>query len=284
MNIFENQYYQPYGTAYGTQYPNQPAPQPKYTKPLTEEQQKLLQKTAVQFTTQIDQKDLWKSWCTHRKGSDTTLTPNADGSFTCTICGTNMTLEEYTKEDVQEICDKYNNLMNNIKVKYYDVPIDVVKDMCQIMPYVERTPKFYEIANDNFGRYVGYNPNINPAMASPNYGVWNGFNMIYGNQYGYQAPPQAPVQQPMQQGVQYVDYGTSPYGYGAPMSTMQQQQAQMVNGANAFYTSAPMNTPQAPVQQPMPQQAQPAPVNPTPADTQPKDAGNNVQTKTTVAL
>lgn len=281
MNVFDNQNYYPYGTQVGSMYPNQPAPQPKYTQPLTDEQIKELQKTSTPFTTKIDKLDLWRSWCTHRKGKDTALVQNADGTFTCSICGAVVDLEDYSKDEVQEICDKYLNLLNNIKTKYYDAPEDVITEIMQIIPYVQRTPKLYEIANDNFSRYAGYNPNVSPATVSPVYGIWNGFNMMHGGYpvYAQQAVPQ--YQQPMNYNG-YPVYGQpDPYAQ-QPMSNMQMQQSQMVAGNPLYAQPAPM--PQQPVapQQTAPQNTMTAQPQQDVAATKP--AGDIVTTSSTVAL
>ena len=284
-NIFNNDHYYPYGTSVGSAYPTQAAPQPKFTQPLTEEEQKELMRTSVPFTTQIERRDLLKSFCTHRRGKDTTLVPNSDGSFTCSICGTTMTLEDYTEDDGEEISAKAINYLNNIKVKFYDIPDDIVKEIMQIIPYIERLPKLYKLANENFGRYTGYNQNINPALASPYYGVWNNFDMMHGG-YGYGYPaygqpmmnqPQTPVQPPVYGG--YPAYPDPTMQYGQPMSTMGLQQNQMVMGGNPLYaqpTQPMMNQPQTPVQQTVPNNAQPTQPVPQQADT--------VTTTATVAL
>lgn len=278
-NIFNNENYYPYGTQFGSAYP-QPAPQPQYTQPLTEEEQAELMKKSVPFTTRIDRIDLLKSYCTHRKGKDTALVQNPDGSFTCSICGSTMNLDEYTEDDVNEICDKYNNLLNNIKVKYYDMPVDIVKEFMQIMPFIERTPKLYKIANDNFGRYAGYNQSINPAMASPTYNVWNNFNTMHG---GYGVPMYGQPQ-PNYQYPGYQDPNMQ-YMYGQPMSTMGMQQSQMVAGNPLYAQPAPqpmMNQPQAPApaQVPNQQAVQQPNMNAQPAPQ--KD--NTVTTTATVSL
>lgn len=279
-NIFNNENYYPYGTSFGSAYPTQPAPQPMYTQPLTKEEQNELQKKSVPFTTQIDRLDLLRSYCTHRSGKDTALMQNQDGSFTCSICGATMTLDDYTEHEVTEISEKFNNVINNIKVKFYDIPVDIVKEICQIMPYVERMPKLFKLANDNFGRYAGYNPNINPAYASPNYPIWSSFNTLVGG-YGvpmYGGPAQMPPQMMNQPTYGYPDPNMQ-YGYAQPMSTMGMQQNQMVAGGNPLYAQpAPAPQQMAPqqVSAPAPQQnpnAQPVPNN-----------DNTVTTTATVSL
>lgn len=290
-NMFNNENYMPYGATYGTVYPNQVMPQPKNTQPLTKEDQKELQRTATPFTTQIDPLDLKRSWCTHRDEKGSTLNPNPDGTFTCAICGTVISLDEYDEQDVIEISQKYLNLLNNIKAKYLDIPVDIVKEFFQIMPYVERTHKLYKLANDNYGRYVGYNQNINPALASPNYHAWNSFDMIHGGGYSYpygtypnQVAPQQVMPQP-QMGYGYPQQ----FGYQAsPMSTMGMQQNNMVMGGNPLYAQ-----PQAPVQMNQPQQVstpQPAqvqqntPVQPQQNHVPANDNNSTVTTTASVAL
>lgn len=289
-NMFNNENYVPFGATYGTVYPNQTMPQPKNTQPLTKEDQKELQRKATPFTTQIDSLDLKRSWCTHRDEKGSTLSPNPDGTFTCAICGTTMSLDDYDEQDVIEISQKYLNLLNNIKAKYLDIPVDIVKEYFQIMPYVERTHKLYKLANENYGRYVGYNQPINPALASPNYHAWSSFDMLHGGGYAYPygayagQPAQPQQAMPPQMGYGYPQqFG----GYAQPMSTMGMQQNNMVMGGNPLYAQpqptmpVQMNQPQqAPATQPT-QQATPAQSQQSPV---PVNDNNTVTTTASVAL
>ena len=286
-NMFANGNYTPYG-AIGSIYPGQPAPQPKNTQPLTDEEKAELMKQVEKFTTQITRTEMLRSWCTHRDKGDTALVQAPDGNgYICSICGERVILKDYTPEEVQAVVDEFINVINMTKVKYMDLPVDIAKAVYQILPYVNKTPQLYQLANECYAKYAnGYNGNLNPVNGSPSYGVWNSFyamqggvpnGMNYGNPYqqtmqpGYpmMVPPQmAPMQNQMM---------------GGMGSTIDMQRNAMVMNGNPLYAQYTQQNPQ--MNQPqVDNTAQPAQVsNVVPAQTTPQDNANQQQTVTTTS-
>ena len=234
-NVFTNPNFVPYGTSpVGSVYGQQP-PVPKNTQPLTKEEIAKLQKEVERFSTALTEQDVLKARCTHRVNGDTALVQNGDGSYTCSICGENIVLEDYTPDQVQEIVAKFVNLLDVIKVQFMDLPVDVACEFFQIIPYCKRVPQLYEIAHDNYSRYAGYSSiGVNPVNPSHSYNVWNSFNAITGG--GMMNPYQPQPQMQYQMGGQM--YQPDP---NMQMSPTQAQQYQMVMG-NPMY-AAPQAAP-----------------------------------------
>ena len=278
-NVFRNPNFVPYGTSpVGSVYGQQP-PVPKNTQPLTKEEIAKLQKEVERFSTALTEQDVLKARCTHRVNGDTALVQNGDGSYTCSICGENVVLEDYTPDQVQEIVAKFVNLLDVIKVQFMDLPVDVACEFFQIIPYCKRVPQLYEIAHDNYSRYAGYsNIGVNPVNPSHSYNVWNSFNAITGG--GMMNPYQSQPQMQYQMGGQM--YQPDP---NMQMSPTQAQQYQMVMGNPMYAYSAPQV---APVQGMAPQNPQQSVDNSNTqqasAQVQPVPQNNNATTTAQVQL
>ncbi|MDD3122089.1 MAG: hypothetical protein PHC62_01075 [Candidatus Izemoplasmatales bacterium] len=271
QNNFYNQNYVPYGNV-GSMYQQQQIPVPKNTQPLTKEEIAILQRRAVEkFSTALTEEDIMIAKCTHRTHADTALVANADGSYTCSICGERIVLEDYSPEEVMEIVDKFVNLLNVTKVQFMDIPVDVVAEFFQIIPYCKRTPQLYEIAHDNYARYANYNVGMNSVNATPSNNVWNSFYGMYGGGYGQ---PQQMMQQPMGQPMYGQPAPVQQPQYGMGYSPTQMQQNQMVMGQNPMYAAPAPQPAQPNVQQgqpPVQNQEQTQPVF------DPNQASTNVQ-------
>ena len=255
----------------GQQYPS--VAQAKFSQPLTAQDMAELQNKSEKFSLSIDPIDLKKSYCTHKKGHEIVLKPNDDGTFTCAICGETFNLVEMNEMELTEHINAVKNILQSIKTYYLDIPEESTIEFFPILPLLDKVPKFYQQAVNNFNKYNGAGFNMNN---DPYRNTWNLFNSVVGpsanapipgyNPMGYQPmggyqpmPQQAPVQMPN-------------YGY--------QQQPPMYNnmapGANPFYMGTPATTP-APVEAPaMPQ----APVAPQAQEAAPVVGDQVVNTKT----
>ena len=280
-NVFTNPNFVPYGASpVGSVYGQQP-PVPKNTQPLTKEEIAKLQKEVERFSTALTEQDVLKARCTHRVNGDTALVQNGDGSYTCSICGENIVLEDYTPDQVQEIVAKFVNLLDVIKVQFMDLPVDVACEFFQIIPYCKRVPQLYEIAHDNYSRYAGYSSiGVNPVNPSHSYNVWNSFNAITGG--GMMNPYQSQPQPQMQYQMGGQMYQPDP---NMQMSPTQAQQYQMVMGNPMYAYAAPQV---APVQGMAPQNPQQNVDNSNTqqasAQVQPAPQNNNATTTAQVQL
>ena len=171
----------------GFAYQNNPNP-PKFTQTLTDEQIASLRQKTDKFSLGLTQEDVWRGICFHRDKNGTTLRQNLDGTTTCTICGyTFDPTQDMSEEDVQHAVDGIIDIMQTIKLLYLDMPEQPAKEYFQIIPLLEKAPKLYKIASDNFARHEQWNnfrfngtPNtvnlynmLNSGMMQPMGGMMN---------------------------------------------------------------------------------------------------------------
>lgn len=275
-------------------YSNQPnaqmynqMPQPNYTQPLSPEEIAMLMKgTKSSWTMALTPEEKLRAICTHKdpnKGNQFSIVPLNNGyanAYRCYICGEELTLREYSKEDTMAATEEVINILQNVKTTYLDMPPGVAADYFILIPLLRKLPELLEIAKNNFAKYDSslHNPMygtgntfaalgtlLNPAMGM-NMGYQNPAAMGYQNPamnsypnpaaMGYQNPAAMGAQQPAMDPAQM-------QAMMAMMSQMQQQQTAQPTGANPFFENG--QTPNANQQQQPAPNAQP--YNPTPADT-----------------
>ena len=257
------------------QYPS--VAQAKFSQPLTAQDMAELQNKSDKFSLSIDPIDLKRSYCTHKKGHEIVLKPNDDGTFTCAICGETFSLVEANEEIIKEAIRSVKDILQSIKTYYLDIPEESTMEFFPILPLLDKVPKFYQQAVNNFNKYngAGFNMNNDPYRQT-----WNLFASVVGPNAGAPIPGYNPMgyQQPM-------NYQPMPQQAPVQMPFGHQQPAynNMAPGVNPFYANAPATNMGAPmVETPaMPQApvATPAPVAPQAQDAAP--AGEQiVNTKT----
>ena len=194
---------------------------------LTPEQRSSLQKTVQKFNLAASEEDVIKGNCNHYNENGTcALVPDADGSdgYTCSICGTHFTMRDFTKEEVQNATDNILDILNNIKVMYLSLDPSAATTYFQIIPFIEKVPKLYDIASTDFKKYDNaamYVNGYNRTNAFDNFRAMNNPGM-FGAFGGYQQPMYGMPQQPM--GYQQPAYGYAPQGMN-PMYGQYQQPA-----------------------------------------------------------
>ena len=284
-----NQFY-PYGNG---AVPNQNMPTAHAKNWLTPDQLARIQKHVAQFDLSVSDDAVLRGNCNHYNPDGTpAIYPDKDGSggYTCAICGTHFNMRDFTPEDVKNSVDNVLDILNTIKVMYLSVDPHAAMDYFQIIPFIEKIPKLYEVATNDFSKY-------DRADEFTRSGNQNPFNLYYAMNnpgsfgYGYGAPqpgygmPQQPVMgQPMMNSGFNPMYGAQAPVYGAPQPGYQPQtQGFAMNPQGA---AAPQQTQvypggyqQAPVQQP--QQTAPQSVaNNMPVQPQAPAATENVTVDT----
>ena len=252
--MYNNFMNQPMYNGFG--YATQPQAPLQYTNPLTKEEEEFLKKNSPDFTLEATREELARAICTHRdpqKGTFT-ISPNDDGTVTCTKCGARFNPVQRPKEEIEELVNGVVDILQSAKMMYVDMNNDSVRSYFQMIPFLEKAPKLYEVGIDTFKKiapngaiqqnsFYG-NPfaTLSNAMGTPGFGM-----PVYGSM------PQQPMQpQYYQNGfVGQPQYGTAV----DPNNPFQQTQnfGQTVN-ANQ---QTPMNVQQPPQQVQQVNNAQP---------------------------
>ena len=287
--------YAPNPMYYGTvnpfgQVPNPQQP-PRVSNWLTPDKIALLKKGVAQFNLSVSDEDVARGQCNHIDNATgmPALIPDPDGSsgYTCQICGTHFVSRDYTPEEVKQATDFILDILNTIKITYLSLDPNAAMDYFQIIPFIEKIPKLFEVAANDFKKYEGlsgFRPNgngLNPfaafgMMMSPGFGysqqMMNGYQQPYGAYpQGQPIPPQ-----PMMNNVGYAQqnpafnpmygqYNAQPYGaypqgqpVQQPMNAYQPQTQGFAMNPQGAAAPQPVNTnmPQQPVATPEPAKAE----------------------------
>ena len=232
MNNFNNMYTTGgmYGNNMGGYAPSgytqqQTAPQKTNKNVLTPDEIKALRKTVESFSLGLTRDETLRGICFHKdENGNETLKDNGDGTVTCTVCGyTFDPLQNCTEDELQRYVDNITDVLQTIKLLYIDMPPETAREYFQIIPLINKIPKLFKIASDDFSRHENYNNyRFNGA---PN--TINLYNMLSNGTLntgfapqpypaGFGATPMgAPMGAPMQQ-----QFGqpTNGFGYGAPVA------------------------------------------------------------------
>lgn len=230
MNNFNNMY-QP-GNMYNNNiggyapsgYTQQTVAPHKTNNVLTKEEIKALRKSVDTFSLGLTEEEMLRGICFHKdENGQETLKDNGDGTVTCTVCGyTFDPLQSCTEDDLQRYVDNITDVLQTIKLLYIDMPTEAAREYFQIIPLINKAPKLFKIASDNFNRHENYNNyRFNGA---PN--TINLYNMLSNGTFntGF-APQQQPY--PQQYGAtpftgapmpQYGAPATNGFGFGAPVA------------------------------------------------------------------
>lgn len=223
-SIFDNNNV-PFGAYGGGMAYGQPKKECAWTNALGRDEEKALHEDANSvLSLNISKEEMWRAKCTHRDpGTKTfTVTPNPDGSYTCTKCGATFNIVTETDiENIKRVIGGTIDILQTAKMAYLNLPAEVIQSYFVILPFLQLAPKFYEMGISVMNKELP-NSRITPNHTSAD--IMNSyFSMMSPGSVG----PVAPVVDP-QQYAQYLQY-------------MQQMAAMngVVNGA--------MNPPTGPV-------------------------------------
>lgn len=221
MNNFNNYWGNPNQLNFGYAKPNLPNP----TNPLSQEEMAMLRQKAPQFSLAVSQVDSLKAICTHRDKNGETLITNNDGTVTCSICGTTFTPVNADQDTITQIFKSVVDTLETMKIMYLDIPNDVTKAYFQMIPYLEKGPQLFKIANDHYSRY-----NTNSVMSNNFNNAGNAFAM-----YGALMNPGMAMGMGMPQQMPFGQPGMAPQANPVPDVTM----GAMANGVNPFDAASP---------------------------------------------
>ena len=231
------------------------APQPQMANALTEEEIKqIINKPTATIDLNVSQDEYLRSMCTHKyNGEDTVVLTNDGDTVFCKICGESWNSNQATKEEVAELVDHLISHIQNMKW-VGNMPIELMREFCAIIPILRKFPDLYEVAINNFAKFGNAKNFIDANEAS----IYSKFDRLMGNPvatgyYGgyYGVNPMMPTYgTPMQQQMTAQPMVANPSIN--PMQVQQTAQPQVIN---------PYGQPAVGVQQPqqvnpyMPQQA-----------------------------
>ena len=253
-----------------------------------------LMKTNNQFSLAITEKDKKRAVCNHQKadGTGDALVEDINtGKVSCAICGyTFKPLDAYgtNPEMLNAAVEDILDVLQTIKLIYFDLDGTVAREYFQIIPLIEKIPTLFDIAAKNYAKHESVMPwgNNNRNMST-----MQAFAMLSSMLNGA-APNPAMYQQPQQAAAFNPAFGA------APNPAMYQQPMNMGNGFGYPGAGAPMGyTPQTngfqtvygqvdPNQQAQPQgmpQPAPAPMNTAPGAPEAATATTDGATKTVAA-
>ena len=257
-----------------------------------------LMKTNNQFSLALTEKDKKRAVCNHQKADgtgDALVDDTTTGKVVCNICGYSFKpLDSFqtTPESLQAAVDDVLDVLQTIKLIYFDLDGTVAREYFQIIPLIEKIPSLFQIAAKNYAKHESVMPwsNNNKNMstlqafsiisnmlqggagAGAQYSPYTmggaGYNPAYANPNPamYQQPVQTPMGMP-QQGP------TNGFGFvgAGPMGAYQAQ----THDYQTVY-----GQPTDPNMQPQPA---PAPVNQQPGAPEAASATTDGNTKTVAA-
>lgn len=142
----------------GYNYQANPNP-PKFTQTLTKEQIASLRQNGEKFSLGLTSEEVLRGICFHRdENGNSTLRQNPDGTVTCTICGyTFDPVQDMNEEEAQAAVNGLVDILQTVKLLYLDMPEQPAKEYFQIIPLLEKLPKLFKVASDNFNRHEQWN-------------------------------------------------------------------------------------------------------------------------------
>jgi hypothetical protein len=257
-----------YGTA--PNYFNYNGVQPQqsvFKNVLTDEQIDSLQKQQNNFSLALTNEDHFRAICNHRSkdGRSDTLIQLPDGSLQCTICGYTFKQVDpnLTSDEIIDMVNDVINVLQTSKLMFKDLPQDAASEYFNIIPLMEKIPKFFELAAKNMAKHepngFGYNNNSYNAINMLNqltnvFGGGMGMGYGYNPNMNYNPNPGMMYQQPQGNPFGYPGAGNPMMGGYTPnfnqyQYTPNQQPQQTVTNNQQPQQQAAQQQPQANVTQ-----------------------------------
>ena len=190
------------------------------------------------WSLQLTEDEVLTEMCSHKDPDtgDISIVDNHDGTVTCSICGETFSLvNDLSEEEVQNICDDFNDVWQTSKTNYGSMPIQAGRAFYKMGALAKKVPQFYKLGQESRKQ-------------------WNHSTMVEANRGASAFAQLSMLLNPMAGG-----YGAAPMGYPgmAPVAPG------MAPGA-AAPAAAPQGYAAAPVAGPAPQSFNPtgAPVAP----------------------
>lgn len=161
----------------------------KFTQPLTKDEAAELTKSDAMFSLKVTSQEINRGLCTHKYPGTNKFsiaeTKDGTGDVVCTICGARLNPDDLTHEKVEQIVKDFKNVMECCKLMYVNIPETVVRQLFTILPFVDKIPKLYDIAVENYSRFAPSASSTQDVYMQNN-GLFNSFREITnGGTMGY---------------------------------------------------------------------------------------------------
>ena len=104
------------------------------------------------WSLQLTEDEVLTEMCSH-KDPDTgniSIVDNHDGTVTCSICGETFSLvNDLTDEEVQNICDDFNDVWQTSKTNYGSMPIQAGRAFYKMGALAKKVPQFYKLGQES---------------------------------------------------------------------------------------------------------------------------------------
>lgn len=154
MNLGNNNLYN--GQQQGMVQYAQPQQQYVMNQLLTAEEQDSLRTEKPEFSGKLSKKEYLRAICTHkdiRTGNFSLSYNEHEDTHTCAICGETfhlIDLNNYTPDQITQVCSDFNDLFQSIKTMYGGVPTEAGRDLYMIGGYIKKFPAMFEYAANYF--------------------------------------------------------------------------------------------------------------------------------------
>lgn len=147
--------------------------------PLSAEEIQKLTKNVDAFNLGLSDMDRLKAACVHyNTEGKMQLVDNHDGTYLCSICGYNFKpCQNKDLASVQSVCDQMVDILQTIKLIYWGLPDEIVRDFFTIIPLIMKVPQLWQMALGNFQQYRQENGMAGYQNGGGN-SVYQMFNML----------------------------------------------------------------------------------------------------------
>lgn len=171
------------------------------------------------WSLQLTEDEVLTEMCSHKDPDtgDISIVDNHDGTVTCSICGETFSLvNDLTEEEVQNICDDFNDVWQTSKTNYGSMPIQAGRAFYKMGALAKKVPQFYKLGQESRKQ-------------------WNHNTMVEANRGANAFAQLSMLLNPMAG------------GYGAPMGYPGMAPGMAPQAAPMGYPAAPGMAPQAPM-------------------------------------
>ena len=104
------------------------------------------------WSLQLTEDEVLTEMCSHKDPDtgDISIVDNHDGTVTCSICGETFSLvNDLSEEEVQNICDDFNDVWQTSKTNYGSMPIQAGRAFYKMGALAKKVPQFYKLGQES---------------------------------------------------------------------------------------------------------------------------------------